>query len=168
MVFRRAFLLAPLALFLAFQAVAQSDAELKPVPYSLPQWFKPSFLDFRDDVEEARARKRHVMVFFHLDNCPWCAKLLKESFESGDNQAFIRQHFDVVAINVRGAQETYWTDGSRHTERGLAQHLKVRGTPTLVFLAPDGAIAARVDGYRKPGELRPTLELVQRGDYRRP
>jgi thioredoxin-related protein len=168
MVLKPAFLFAAFVLALAFQASAQTTAERKGEPYMLPQWFKPSFLDFREDVAEARAEKRHVMVFFHLDDCSWCAKMLKESFESGDNRAFMEKHLDVVAVNMRGAQEAFWTDGSRHTERSLAQHLKVRGTPTLLFLGPDGAIALRLDGYRDPNALREALELVQRGDYRRP
>ena len=41
------------------------------IVYSLPDWFKPSFLDLREDVEEARKANRHVMLFLHLDECPY-------------------------------------------------------------------------------------------------
>ena len=155
---RLALLLAALWLALgAFPAQAQRAGDPAPVHYTLPAWFKQSFLDFREDVAEARGKGKQVMVFFHLDNCPWCARLLRESFEQGQNRTLIEKRFDVVAVNVRGAQEAVWTDGRRYTERSLTSHLKVRGTPTLVILGGDGAIAHRVDGYIEPGALRELL-----------
>ncbi len=134
----------------------------KGTPYTLPDWFKPSLLDLREEVAEARKAGRQVMVFFHLEDCPWCARLLEESFEGGENRAFIEKRFDVVAIDVRGAQDTTWTDGARRSERGLAAHLKVRGTPTLLVLAPDGSVAARVNGYLEPQALRRALVAPRR------
>ncbi|HSC94667.1 MAG TPA: thioredoxin fold domain-containing protein [Burkholderiales bacterium] len=136
------------------------------VAYTLPNWFKPSFLDFRQDVAEARKQNRHVMVFVHLDDCPYCARMLKESFVSGDNHDFIRRHFDVIAVNVRGSLEVQWIDGVSYTERGLTMHLKVVGTPTLLFLGEDGGIALRLNGYRDPRALRAALEYVQSRSYR--
>lgn len=136
------------------------------VAYTLPNWFKPSFLDFRQDVAEARKQNRHVMVFVHLDDCPYCARMLKESFVSGENHDFIRRHFDVVAVNVRGSLEVQWIDGVSYTERGLTTHLKVIGTPTILFLGEDGGIALRLNGYRDPGALRAALEYVQSRSYR--
>lgn len=136
------------------------------VPYTLPEWFKPSFLDFRQDVAEARKQGRQVMVFFHLDNCPYCARMLKDSFTSGANHDFIRKHFDVVAVNVRGSLETKWVNGETYTERGLTVHLGVRGTPTLVFLDQDGKNVLQLAGYRDPGALRAALDYVQGQRYR--
>ncbi|HEY7658785.1 MAG TPA: thioredoxin fold domain-containing protein [Burkholderiales bacterium] len=159
--------LAALMLTVAGAAGAQTGAgKLKGgVPYTLPGWFKPSFLDFRQDVAEARKQNRHVMVFVHLDDCPYCARMLQESFVSGENRDFIQRHFDVVAVNVRGSLEVRWIDGVSYTERGLTTHLKVIGTPTLLFLGEDGGIALRLNGYRDPAALRAALEYVQSRSY---
>jgi hypothetical protein len=75
------------------------------VNYSLPPWFKSSFLHFKDDIEEARQQGRHVMVFLHLEQCPYCARMLKENFESGDTRDFMQKHFDVIGINIRGGRK---------------------------------------------------------------
>ena len=160
--------LAALTLAAAWPTGAAEDpAALKVgVPYSLPEWFKPSFLDFRQDVAEARRQDKHVMVFVHLDNCPYCARLLKESFTSGDNHDFIRKHFEVIAVNVRGSLEVKWVNGATYTERGLAGHLGVRGTPTLVFLDQDARNVLQLSGYRDPRALRAALDYVQGKRYR--
>jgi thioredoxin-related protein len=149
----------------AAQAAGQSSNLEKPargVAYTLPSWFKPSFLDFRQDVAEARKQGRHVMVFFHLENCPYCARLLEENFNSGENYEIMRKHFDVIAVNVRGSLDVTWTDGAAYTERTLTQHLGVRGTPTLIYLGEDGKKVAQLNGYQDPGTLRSTLEFVRR------
>ncbi len=135
------------------------------IVYSLPSWFKPSFLDFREDVAEAGRDNRHVMLFLHLDECPYCARMLSENFVAGDNQAFIREHFDVIGVNVRGAQEVTWIDGATYTERSLSAQLKAFGTPTLVFLGRDGDVALKLVGYRDPRALRVALEYVQGRRY---
>jgi thioredoxin-related protein len=150
-------------------AVAQpegtaSDPErpAKGVAYALPQWFKPSFLDFRQDVAEARKQGRQVMVFLHLDNCPWCARMLEDNFVRGDSHDLMRRHFDVIAVNVRGSLEVRWTDGATYTERALARHLAVVGTPTIVILGDDGRKAAQLNGYQDPGTFRIALEHARR------
>jgi thioredoxin-related protein len=136
------------------------------IKYTLPDWFKPSLLHIPEDVEEARAQGRRVMLFLHLDECPYCARMLDESFRSGANHDFMRLHFDVIGINVRGALEVTWIDGTTSTEQALARRLKAYGTPTLVFLAEDGGIALQSVGYREPRALRHALEFVQGGHYR--
>jgi len=135
------------------------------VAYTLPEWFKPSFLDFRQDVAEARRRGRHVMIFLHLDDCPYCARLLKENFVSGGNHDFMREHFDVIAVNVRGSLDVQWIDGVTYTEKGLAGHLKIRGTPTIIFLDQDAKMVLRISGYREPRALRAALNYVQSKSY---
>jgi len=158
------------ALMLAATAAAGADTapgRLKGgTVYSLPAWFKTSFLDFKSDVEEARRQGRHVMVFMHLDECPYCERMLTESFVSGENSDFMRKHFDVIGVNVRGSVEVTWIDGAVYTERTLARNLKAVATPTLVFLDPEGGKVLQLNGYRDPRALRLALEYVQARTYR--
>jgi thioredoxin-related protein len=134
--------------------------------YQLPGWFKASFLNFREDMEEAKQQGRHVMAFLHLDGCPYCARMLKENFSGGERTDSIRRHFDVIGINIRGALEVVWIDGAKYSERTLAAHLKVYATPTVVFLHPDGGKILQLDGYRDPRAFGHVLEYVRSRQYR--
>jgi len=134
--------------------------------HALPDWFKQSFLNIKEDADEARQAGKHLLVFMDLNDCPYCARTLDENFHGGDNAAFIRQHFDVVAVNVRGDQEVTWIDGAHYTELKLAAKLGVFGTPTLVFISPDGKQVLKLMGYRTPATLRHALEYVQSREYR--
>ena len=134
--------------------------------HEMPDWFKSSFLNFKDDVNDARKAGRHILVFMDLNDCPYCARTLDENFRQGDNMEFIRKNFDVIAVNIRGAGEVTWIDGATYTEQDLAHKLNVVGTPALVFLSPDGKKVLQLNGYRSPPTLRRALEYVHAKAYR--
>jgi len=134
--------------------------------YDLPSWFKVSFLELKDDLKEANAGGRQLLLFLHLDDCPYCARTLDENFREGANKEFIQKHFDVIALNIRGDREVQWFDGESRTEMALAHMLKVYATPTILFIDPEGKIALRLNGYRQPATLRQALEFVQQKAYR--
>jgi thioredoxin-related protein len=129
--------------------------------YAIPQWFKESFLEFGSDVQEAKGQGKHVMVFLHLDQCPYCAMTIRENFLSGETREFTERNFDAIAINIRGDLEVKWIDGETYTE----QALKAVATPTIVFLDQDGEKALQLTGYRDPRALRLALDYVQSRQY---
>lgn len=161
--FAAAILLAPAAPAAAQTAAGKLTGG---IVYSLPDWFKPSFLDLREDIEEAHKANRHVMLFLYVDECPYCARMLKESFVSGANRAFMQKHFDVIGINVRGAAEVTWIDGAKYSEQSLSRHLRAFGTPTIVFLGSSSDVILKFSGYRDPAALRTALEYVHSAAYR--
>lgn len=134
--------------------------------HASPDWFKSSFLNFQDEVDEVRQAGRHILVFMDLNDCPYCARTLDENFHRGENMEYIRKNFDVIAVNVRGAQEVTWIDGATYTEQELAIKLKVTGTPALMFIDPDGKKVLQLNGYRTPPTLRRALEYVHDKAYR--
>lgn len=133
--------------------------------YELPDWFKKSFLVLHEDVEEAKAQGRHAMLFMHLDECPYCARLLNENFRSGEAKDFAEKYFDVIAINIRGGNSVVWFDGKTCSETELARKLKVVATPTMVFFNAKGKTVLQLNGYRKPAVLRQALDYVHGKHY---
>lgn len=136
------------------------------VAYTLPAWFKSSFLHFQDDVVEARQQGKHILVFLHLNDCPYCAKMLKENFTQGPRRDFIQKHFDVIGVNIRGATEVHWIDGKTYTENSLSGHLGAIAIPTIVFLDLDGKKVLQLNGYREPRAFGYVLEYIQEKRYR--
>ena len=164
-----------LLLVLGLMALASAPAMAAETPrgrltggeaYSLPDWFKPSFYDIPSELEEVAARDQHLLLFMHLDECPYCARLLSENFRDGSNRVLLQQHFDVIAINVRGMNTVQWVDGKSYTEKQLTNEvLKTFATPTLVFLDGRGKVVLKLNGYRSPRPFRQALEYVQGRHY---
>ncbi|MDH3514209.1 MAG: thioredoxin fold domain-containing protein [Gammaproteobacteria bacterium] len=133
--------------------------------YELPDWFKKSFKFLKEDVEEATQQGRHLMLFMHLDECPYCARLLDENFRHGETREFTEKNFDVIGINIRSDNPVEWVDGNTYSERELAGNLKVKATPTMVFFDMTGKVVLQLNGYRKPAALRQALDYVHGKHY---
>ena len=99
-----------------------------------PAWFKESFLDIREDLEEANANNRRLLLYFYQDGCPYCAKLLNENLSQQDIVEHLKKDFDVIAINMWGDNEVVGLDGKETTEKEFAVANRILFTPTLLFL----------------------------------
>ena len=146
-------------------SAAERGSIIGGVTHQAPSWFKESFLEIADDVEEAAEENKHVILFFQLNDCPYCDRMLEESFESEPLTSYIRQHFDTIAINVRGDREIAFNDEISVNEKELSNILKVFATPAILFLDKENKTIARVNGYRAPQRFRSVLEYVASGAY---
>lgn len=157
-----------IAALLGMHAVAGAASEQKGLGEGMvnpgyeekPDWFKLSFLDLREDVEEAKAAGKRVMLYFYQDGCPYCAKLLQDNFGQREIADKTQEHFDVIAINMWGNREVTDMQGNAVTEKEFAANRKVMFTPTLLFLDEQGEVALRVNGYYFPAKFDAALDYV--------
>jgi thioredoxin-related protein len=133
--------------------------------YAIPDWFKQSFLELADDASEAAEADKHVMLFMHLDECPYCEAVLRESIVESEYSPWLRERFDAIALNVRGDREVAYNAEVTASEKELAQLLGVRQTPAVIFLDGQNRQVMRVDGYRTPVEFRRVLDYVDSKSY---
>ncbi len=125
-----------------------------------PGWFKESFLDFEEDIAEAAAEGKRLVLYFHQDGCPYCNVLVEDNFENPGILSFMQANFDLIAINMWGDREVVQVGGHPFTEKTLAAALGVNFTPTLLFFSEDAEVVFRLDGYRPPDEFTHILTYV--------
>lgn len=133
---------------------------VNPGYHEKPAWFKESFLDLREDVQEATENKKRVLLYFYQDGCPYCSKLLQDNLGQKRLADKTRKHFDVIAINMWGDKEVTDLKGRLTTEKKFTEQMKVMYTPTLVFLTEQGKTALRVNGYYAPNKFETALDYV--------
>ncbi len=135
--------------------------------HSMPGWFKQSFLDLTEDVEEAKEEDKHVMLFMTLDFCPYCTKMINDNFvEGAKHQKYIDDNFDVLGINIKGSREIVVNEDLTLTEKEYADHLKIQYTPTIIILNQENEIAVRLNGYRSPENFKLVLDYVKNKEYK--
>ncbi|MCB1858977.1 MAG: thioredoxin fold domain-containing protein [Gammaproteobacteria bacterium] len=130
-----------------------------------PAWFKESFLDIREDTSEAAAAGKHLILFMHLNGCPYCYRMTEENFKHAPYTDFIQDNFDVIQINIKGDREIAFDENTTVTEKELAKLLKVRYTPTVLFLNADNKTVLRLNGYRSVRDFEYALKYVQEQAY---
>ena len=131
----------------------------------IPEWFKDSFLDFREEVEEAAEADKHVLIYFHITGCPYCQKMLDDNFRGDYNKSLIQASFDSIDLDLHGSREVAFNDETEVPESDLARALNVRYTPTILFMNDKNQIVQRLNGYRSPREFRQVLNFVKEKAY---
>ncbi|MBK1722172.1 thioredoxin family protein [Thiocystis violacea] len=130
-----------------------------------PDWFKESFLDIAEDVDEAAAADKHVILVLEMNGCPYCYKMIEENFKGSPYKEFIQNNFDVIALNVQGDREVALDAETSLTEKALAKQLGVSYTPTVIFLNQNKDPVARINGYRNPDDFKDVLDYVAAKAY---
>ena len=109
-----------------------------------PSWFKESFLDLEEDVREAAAANKRLIIYFYQEGCPYCNQLVEHNFAQRDIVDKVRGQFELVALNMWGDREVVTVAGGSYTEKELATALKVQYTPTLLFFNEKGKVILRL------------------------
>jgi thioredoxin-related protein len=135
------------------------------VNFETPDWFKDSFLEIASDVEEASESGKHVLLFFHLNGCPYCSITVNEQFQKEPLKSFMQEHFDSIELNVKGDREIALSEEVSLTERELAEYLKIRGTPTILLLNGDNKVVLRLSGFRSVPALQQAFNFVAHKAY---
>lgn len=125
-----------------------------------PAWFKEGFLDLREDIREADAAGKRLLVIVTQDNCPYCAALVEHNLSQRSIEDTMKARFDVVALNLWGDRQVTAPDGQHHTEKTWAALMKIQFTPSLLFYDEKGEIVLRLNGYVPPARMRAALEWV--------
>jgi thioredoxin-related protein len=126
-------------------------------PYSLAAETSPFFAlntgDLRAELADARSDgKRGLLLFFEQEGCPGCRHMKQAVFPRKDVQDYYRQHFVSLAVDIYGSVPLTDFAGRQVSEKGYAQALKVRATPTFVFYDLSGAEIVRIVGPLQTAE----------------
>lgn len=161
-----------MALVCAVPALGQDEIVFDDQPLSeeltLPGWFKLSFLDLQEDLEDvARKGKRGLIVYFGQKHCAYCEAHLKNNWETKDIVTYTRKYFEVVAIDVKGQRTVLDLEGNTQSEREFSVAQRTNFTPSLLFYDRQGRLALRLSGYHPPYQFRAALEYVADGHYLR-
>ena len=136
-------------------------------PLSFPDWFKLSFLDLGEDVQEAaEAGKAGIIVYFGQKYCAYCKQFLKDLGKE-DIRTYMQERFDVIGTDIHGHRMLVDLAGDEMVESQFATREKTNFTPSIVFYDTAGKEALRLRGYYPPYRFRAALEYVADGHYRR-
>lgn len=99
-----------------------------------PDWLRETFFNLSDDLAEANAEGKRMLLIIEQKGCIYCAKLHEQILPSPDIDAVIRDSFYVEQINMFGDLEMTDFDGTVLSEKDMVRRWGLIFTPTLIFL----------------------------------
>ncbi|MGC2857126.1 thioredoxin family protein [Novispirillum sp. DQ9] len=123
-------------------------------------WFLNTFMDLRDDLEASRAEGKRFAIIIEQAGCPYCRDMHTVNLADPALNAWIRERFNILQINLWGDREVTDFDGKTMAEKDFASRYAVNFTPTILFFpedpaATDGKVGPQVEVARMPGYFRP-------------
>jgi Thioredoxin-related protein len=122
-------------------------------------------MDFSEDLEEATDENKHVMIYFHQNGCPYCAKLVEDNFSDKAIVAKLQKDFDVIETNMWGDRDLVDWTGREFSEKEFSAFMKVQFTPTTLFLNSKGDVVLRLNGYQSIDKMHATLDYISKKTY---
>lgn len=139
-------------------------------------FFADTFLELGEDLAEAAAEGKDLMVIWEQYGCPYCKEMHEVNFAREDIPAYVEEHFMVIQLNMWGSREVTDFDGKVLEERDLARRWFVNFTPTTLYFTLDDAdtppqdmreaLAFMLPGYFKPFHHLSSLEYVATDGYK--
>ena len=117
-------------------------------------WFSITFKDIAEDIEDASAEGKRLVLLFEQRGCVYCRKLHDTLLADPDVRAYMRENFNVVQYNLFGDEAVIDLDGQELTEKEAAVKWEVIFTPLILFMpdvVPESGSAGSVAVAQIPG-----------------
>jgi thioredoxin-related protein len=146
-------------------AVPVMAAELGDDGLHKTDWMRDTFKDLREDLDEANAEGKRLMLIVEQRGCVYCTRMHEKVFPRPEIDAYLRENFFVVQINLHGDIEVTDFDGESLSEKAATRKWGLLFTPSILFLpeeVPEGQSAAQAAVALMPGafEAGTTLDML--------
>ena len=138
------------------------------VDISHPEWFKHSFYNLPDDLDEARDNgKQGIMLFMSTRRCSYCKVFLDRVLSNPDIKRRVQSNYDVIGLEILSDLEIVDVDGESYPVKEFVTRVKAAFTPTLIFYGADGQLQLKIVGYYPQAKFKRVLDYLEGENYRK-
>lgn len=151
-------LISLIALFLALASFEAAAVTRDPGTH----FFQDTFGDFSEELARAREEgKKGVLIFFEMDECPFCHFMKVNVLNQSEVQDYFREHFLLFTLDIEGDVEITDFQGRAMPQKDFAAKVnRVRATPVIAFYDLDGKPI-----HRHTGRTADVQEFLWMGEY---
>lgn len=117
-------------------------------------WMRDTFKDLSEDLAEANAEGKRLMIMVEQRGCIYCKKMHEEVFVVPEVAQYIEENFFVVQINMFGDVEVTDFDGTALPEKDMVKRWGALFTPSIYFFpeeVAEDAVATQAAVAMMPG-----------------
>ncbi len=106
------------------------------------------WMSLEEAQEEASKSGKKVLIYAEAEWCGYCKKMNKEVFTQESVQDSLSKYFHPVRVDIESDKKLIFND-EEFTEQMLSRKFRVSGTPTMIFIDPDGQTLGTQPGFLK-------------------
>jgi len=125
-------------------------------------FFNETWGEFNEELVNAKDQnKKAILLFFELDECPFCHFMKENVLNKPEVQAYFRKHFLNFPVDIEGDVEIIDFEGKTMTQKQFSTKIhRVRATPVFAVFDLEGKRIARFTGRTSGAE-----EFLWLGQY---
>lgn len=138
-------LLAVLLISCPIWVIEASNTGENPGGLHTQEWFSVTFNDIAEDIADSADEGKRLAIVFEQRDCHYCAKMHETMLIDPKVSSYIKEHFNIIQINILGDKEVTDTNGDVMTEKVASARWGASFTPTILFMpeaVPDGEVNA--------------------------
>ncbi|WP_102222965.1 thioredoxin family protein [Acidimangrovimonas sediminis] len=119
-----------------------------------PAWEQETFKNLPDDLAEAKASGKRLLIIVEQRGCIYCKKMETEVFPDPAIDRMLTDDYFALKINMWGDTEVTDFDGKVLSEKEAVRRWGINFTPTMIFVpetVPEGKTAAQAAVIMMPG-----------------
>ncbi len=125
-------------------------------------FFNETWGDLPEEIAKAKKEgKSGVLIFFEMDECPFCHYMKQNVINQSEVQDYYRKHFLNIVVDIEGDVEMTNFKGETVKQKDFAfKEHRVRATPVIAFFDLNGK---RI--HRHIGKTNGVQEFMWMGEY---
>lgn len=97
-------------------------------------WMHETFKDLNEDLADATAQGKRLLLIVEQRGCIYCSKMHKEVYIDPTIEAILTNDFYVIQLNMFGDVDVTDFDGTVLSEKEMIRRWGLMFTPTMMFL----------------------------------
>ena len=118
---------------IVFMSATMGLAEMGDDGLHKAPWMRETFKDLSEDLADANAEGKRLMVIIEQRGCIYCKKMHEDGFPIAKIANYIEENFFVVQINMFGDVEVTDFDGTILPEKEMVRRWGALFTPSILF-----------------------------------
>jgi len=120
-------------------------------------------INFDELVKLSNEQNKQIMVFFHMEHCPWCHKMIDVSLSDKNVMNTINKYFNYIDLDVETSGDVMYNNEliSKHE---FAREFNIYFYPTTLMF-DDGEIVQNIKGYRNKQKFTNIIRYVGSKSY---
>ena len=139
------------------QGTAAADADTLNAPLEWP--------GFESALDAAGESEKIVLIDIFSPHCGWCRKMQAEIYTQPHVQEYVMEHFELGRLDITVYEDSVSYRGYEMSQAAMAASFGSRGTPTTIFLEPNGDYITRLPGFHETAEFMAVLRYIGSRSY---